>query len=246
MLGCLLLATLLLEVFVLTYLEYLSWKTIYTPLCCLMLPYTVVLLITIAVAGRFGFVDFYYPSIFVWNVGLILFAIPSYLMGMLVKKSPTLFEAKIEEGSYPWSLGVLSIIISIAFFYRFMTVLSSTTELFGTDDFAEEFSGHGIWAHLREVVMPLVIIATYYITKKVVVMDYYGLALECPVSIYGEGSGNHCHRVRNVYASLCTQDAPISQPSCKSFFRRFCHIYHHLHGATPYRQREWRGKYGVV
>ena len=166
MLGCLLLATLLLEVFVLTYLEYLYWKTIYTPLCCLMLPYTVVLLITIAVAGRFGFVDFHYPSIFVWNVGLILFAIPSYLMGMLVKKSPALFEAKIEEGSYPWSLGVLSIIISIAFFYRFMTVLSSTTELFGTDDFAEEFSGHGIWAHLREVVMPLVIIATYYITKK--------------------------------------------------------------------------------
>ena len=85
-----------------------------------------------------------------------------------------------------------------------------------------------------------------YHEKKVVVMDYYGLALECPVSIYGEGSGNHCHRVRNVYASLCTQDAPISQPSCKSFFRRFCHIYHHLHGATPYRQREWRGKYGVV
>ncbi len=37
--GILLLSTLLLEVFVLTYLEYTSWRTIYTPLTCLMLPY---------------------------------------------------------------------------------------------------------------------------------------------------------------------------------------------------------------
>ena len=63
MLGILLLALLLLEVYVLGYLEFISWRTIYTPLCCLMFPYLLVLLISIAVAGHLGFVNFCYSSI---------------------------------------------------------------------------------------------------------------------------------------------------------------------------------------
>ena len=49
---------LLMEVTVLTVLEYRAWRTFYTPLFALMLPYTIVLLVTIAIAGNFGYVPF--------------------------------------------------------------------------------------------------------------------------------------------------------------------------------------------
>ena len=74
------LAFILIEVFVLTYIERISWGTLYTPLTCLMLPYLLVLLCTMAISGHFHFVEFYYPSIFIWNIGLSLSAWVSFLV----------------------------------------------------------------------------------------------------------------------------------------------------------------------
>ncbi len=164
--GILLLSTLLLEVFVLTYLEYTSWRTIYTPLTCLMLPYFFILLITLIVSGHWHLISFYYPSIFVWNVGLVLFAIPSLVLSLAIKKHPTLFHTEIKESPYPKTIGFLSILIAIAFFVRFIYILHNTTEIFGTDEFAETFCGHGFWAHLRSSIIPLLIISIYYVNKK--------------------------------------------------------------------------------
>ena len=76
---------LIMEVSCLTYLEYRAWRTIYTPLCALMLPYVGVLLITIAIAGDFGFVRFNYESIYVWILGLPLFALPSFGFATLMR-----------------------------------------------------------------------------------------------------------------------------------------------------------------
>lgn len=166
MFGISYLILLLLEVFVLTYMEYISWKTIYTPLTCLMLPYLLVLLISIAVAGHFGFVDFYYPSIAIWTVGLPLFAIPSYILSLATIKYPHEFNKPITEDTYPKSLGIISVVLSVAFILHFISVIHSSMYLFGTDDFAEDFAGHGIWAHLREMVLPLLIIAIYFVKKK--------------------------------------------------------------------------------
>ena len=81
MLGILLLALLLLEVYVLGYLEFISWRTIYTPLCCLMFPYLLVLLISMAIAGHLGFVNFCYSSISVWCVGFLRHPKLSSLVG---------------------------------------------------------------------------------------------------------------------------------------------------------------------
>lgn len=166
MIGAVLFITLLVEVFVLAYVERAAWETLYTPLCCLMMPYLLVLLITITIAGTGHFVEFDYESIFVWNVGLLLFALPSLALSQFVLKYPDSFHASIEESKYPTSLGILSILLALAFFVRFMQVLGSSTAMFGTDDFAEDFSGHGIWAHLREVIMPLLIIAIYYVKRR--------------------------------------------------------------------------------
>ena len=79
----LILVSFLIEVAVLLYLELKAWKSLYTPLNFLMLPYVIVLLISIAISGNFGFVDFYYPSILLWSVGLLIFAVPSYTFAFI-------------------------------------------------------------------------------------------------------------------------------------------------------------------
>ena len=92
---------LLMEVSCLTYLEYRAWRTIYTPLIALMLPYVAVLLITIAIAGNFGFVRFNYESIYVWIFGLPLFAIPSFGFATLMRhyQLPVISTIKDEENA---------------------------------------------------------------------------------------------------------------------------------------------------
>ncbi|MCM1170005.1 MAG: DUF6337 family protein [Bacteroides sp.] len=65
---------LLAECALLSCLDKRLWKTYFTPLHFLMVPYLLVLLFTLCVAGRFGLEKFYYPSLLPWMIGLPLFA----------------------------------------------------------------------------------------------------------------------------------------------------------------------------
>ena len=38
--------------------------------------------------------------------------------------------------------------------------------MLGSDDFANDFSGYGFWAHLRLISLPILIMAIYYLDKK--------------------------------------------------------------------------------
>nr|MCR5821190.1 hypothetical protein [Bacteroidaceae bacterium] len=69
--------SLLSEVVLLTVLELKLWGTIYTPLNILMLPSTLVLLVCLAMVPAWGLYPFFYPSLFIWEAGLILFFLPS-------------------------------------------------------------------------------------------------------------------------------------------------------------------------
>lgn len=65
---------LLAECALLSYVDKRLWKTYFTPLHFLMVPYLLILLFTLCVAGRFGLEEFYYPSLLPWIWGLPLFA----------------------------------------------------------------------------------------------------------------------------------------------------------------------------
>lgn len=159
---------LLMEVSCLTYLEYRAWRTIYTPLCALMLPYVGVLLITIAIAGDFGFVRFNYESIYVWILGLPLFALPSFGFATLMRHYdlPVISTIDDDDKGLPRILIVIAILVTLALLVKLYQTLSHGFYLFGTEDFAEEFSGHGVWAHLRGMIIPILILALYYVRKK--------------------------------------------------------------------------------
>ena len=156
------------EVSCLTYLEYRAWRTIYTPLCVLMLPYVAVLLITIAIPADFGFVRFNYESIYVWILGLPLFAIPSLGFATLMKhyNLPVISTIEDEEKGFSKVLFVIGVILAGVLLLKLYKTLSHGFYLFGTEDFAEEFSGHGVWAHLRGMIIPILILALYYVKKK--------------------------------------------------------------------------------
>ena len=156
----------LLEVFVLTVIEYYTWNTLYTPLVCLMLPYTAILLLTLMVDGELGFVPFNYESIIVWHVGLILFAIPSFCIGTALKKMDVNIHPSPQELPVSkFQIGIATV-LCLLFMWKLKSTLSSSTAFFGTDEFAEDFAGTGVWPHLREILMGLIIMFIYYLNRK--------------------------------------------------------------------------------
>ena len=164
--GGLILLTLFIEVGVLLYLELKAWNTFYTPLVFLMLPYVAVLMITIFVSGHWGFVEFYYPSIVIWIVGLLLFAVPSHFLGFIMQKNGKQVCRPIDdgEGLSKWIVA-LTFIMCLAFLYRLKQTLGSSSSLLGSDDFGMDFNGHGFWAHLSKVNSVLLILCIYFYDK---------------------------------------------------------------------------------
>ena len=161
------LVAILVEAAVLCYMEYKIWKSIYTPLNFLMLPYVIVLLITIMVAGgELGFVEFCYPSIFIWNVGLLIFFLPSAFLGYLITRSGKSVVSKYPDDKIPLSLVVIFFVIALLFVVHLRGVLGSSAESLGSDEFGEDFSGGGIWGHLRILTIPLLMMCIYYVSKK--------------------------------------------------------------------------------
>lgn len=156
----------LLEVVLLLFLELKAWGTLYTPLNFLMLPYTAVLLITILLAGNFGFVEFHYPSIAIWSVGLLLFSIPSFVLGTLLAKYSKPNKSVIETTALSKRLVIISIFVGFLLLFKFQRTLSTSVAFIGSDDFAEDFSGHGIWAHIRQLSVPLIVICLYFLSKR--------------------------------------------------------------------------------
>ena len=160
----LILLSFLLEVAVLFYLEMKAWKSLYTPLNFLMLPYTIVLLITIAISGNYGFVDFYYPSILFWSVGLLIFAIPSYVLAYILQKHNCPLESKLHETKMPKILVYIATVIILLFVYRLKSVIGGEFAI-GSEDFGEEFCGVGLWGHLRLLLLPILMMAIYFLDK---------------------------------------------------------------------------------
>ena len=165
--GLLILLSLLVEVGVLLYLEVKAWNTFFSPLVFLMLPYVAVLLVTIAIAGRMGFVDFYYPTILYWSVGLFIFAIPSYIMGFAMQKHGKPICRPIDDGNgLSKAVVALTVVMCLAFLYRLKQTLGSSAASLGSDDFGMDFDGHGLWAHLSKVNSVLLILCIYFYDRQ--------------------------------------------------------------------------------
>ena len=122
--GLLFVLTLLIESGVIMYLEYKAWKSIFTPLSFLLLPYLAVLMVSIAMSGRMDFVEFYYPSIIIWIVGLFFFAVPDFLLvGYSNKHGYTNLQGRIEDNPMPRVFVLIGVLLVLLFSYRLLLSL---------------------------------------------------------------------------------------------------------------------------
>ncbi len=157
------------EITVLAVFEYKIWKTIYTPLNMLMLPYAFVLLLTVVSAGHIGLVDFYYPSIMLWMIGLLIFAIPSYVIGLNFQSKNIVDNNSsfcIDEGFSMRGLNILTTLLVLMFIMRLSILLRTSEFMIGSEDFGEEFCGRGLWGHLHRLLHALAVIYIYKYDKK--------------------------------------------------------------------------------
>ena len=120
------------------------------------------------IAGNFGFVAFNYDSLWVWICGLPLFAIPSFTASALLRRYNLPIRTRIQDNrqNIPTIIVAIGFIVITALLFKLYQTISYGFNLYGTEEFTEEFSGKGIWAHLREMIMPILILSLYYIKKK--------------------------------------------------------------------------------
>lgn len=164
--GFLYVLSILIEIGVLFYLERKAWGTLLTPLNFVMLPYLAVLLVSIAISGRFDFVEFYYPSILIWNVGLLLFALPSYaIAGYAHKRGFAVDRVGVREEAMPRIFMWIGIMLTLLFAYRLLATVRSSQFIIGSDEFAEEFAGFGFWGHLKRFCSVMLMLYIYYLNK---------------------------------------------------------------------------------
>lgn len=164
--GILLVLTLFIEAAVLLYLEQKAWNTLLTPLNCLLVPYLVVLVISVILSGGSGFVGFHYPSILIWIVGLLLFAVPSLVISETAGRNNVLTDITVKrvEG-IPYFIVVLGCVTALVLVFRLFSVSGSSRYAIGSDEFAEEFSGYGLWGHLRHLSFIFIMLLIYYLEK---------------------------------------------------------------------------------
>lgn len=155
------------EIAVLAYFDKKMWGTMYTPLNILMLPYAVVLVFTILVSGNWGIAEFYYPSIMVWMLGLIVFAVPSYIIGYIFRDDIKKHETQsIDDNLSMTFLNIFTIIVLLLFFRRFLSIYRMGIFMVGTEDFGELFCGKGLWGHLHRLLHVLLMLYIYKYDKK--------------------------------------------------------------------------------
>lgn len=162
----LILISFFLEVAVLFYLELKAWGTLYTPLNFLMLPFAFNLLVTLFAVSTYDFVSIYYPSILIWNVGLLFFSIPSIALGYVMRRYHMTGNVTIREEHFPKVMLYLGYFIVFLLIYRLYSVIKSSVEPLGSEDFGVVYCGTGLWGHLRLSTLPILIMAIYYVDKR--------------------------------------------------------------------------------
>lgn len=157
-----------LETSVLLYLEKKAWNTYYTPLNILSIPFAVVLAVCVVIEGRWEFVDFHYPVLLIWNIGLLLFAVPSLILAWCLKRANSPLTdnlSSIRNDHFHESLFWIGLVLLAAFLYR----LYSMRGLFGiiaAEEFADMYAFHGLWSHLRMLGLVIMILSIYHLDKK--------------------------------------------------------------------------------
>lgn len=145
------LAFFLLIVILLVLSEKSQWGSWITPLTVLAVPYTLsVILIIIYRQFVPGIPAFYFPSLTIWIIGLLLFKISSILHAKCLEPHYKQKHFKIESTRYDDSYHLLRNIAYICIGISLLKIrsLSGTLSSFGSDEFSDGYQSSSILNHL--------------------------------------------------------------------------------------------------
>lgn len=141
----------IIEVVLLAFIEKKQWGRWLTPLNVLSLPYTLAVIVAILYKKIVPYIpDFYYPSLIIWILGLLIFEIPSILHAKCVngvaKRSAFSIILSNRDDSY-------ILLRNIAFFCIILSLLkvrslSGSIDSFGSDDYSSQYQSSSIFNHL--------------------------------------------------------------------------------------------------
>lgn len=138
-----------LEVVFLSAFDRKIYGTYYTPTIFLAIPYYLILLLSLCTNNYLDFYHLYFPSIYVWCIGLLLFWITGFIM------SATILKKTIVE-KHPFKFSITPNIEKIILFLSIITAIISNIRLFrgyrifgelGGEEF-EAYLGSGLTAHI--------------------------------------------------------------------------------------------------
>lgn len=156
-------ALLILEVFVLGYIDYRIYGTPYTPVIVLGAPFIVVVLFNLYWAESSGLVPLYLPALWVWVIGLFLFWLPGLFLSVVFIRKTNIVknpfkELNIKDPGLILFLKSLSIILILIMYSK---LISSITKFdFGSNELSKSLS-RGIAAHASVWIL---IPVTYFLT----------------------------------------------------------------------------------
>lgn len=153
----------LLEVFILVLVEKKRWKTLLTPLNLMALTFTFALVVIIIYSNiDKNTPNFYYPSLILWIIGLLIFEFSSTIVAAISTNSNYNKNFNINVCYHDDRYKLLR---NIAYFCIIVSLfrLRSTASLegFGTDEFSEEYEVAGVFAHLSVILACIFAYAIY-------------------------------------------------------------------------------------
>ncbi len=143
----LLLVVFIFEIIFFITIDRLLFGTYFTPTSVLAVPYLFVVLLAIIVGPKLGFVNFYYPSLWVWIVGLVFFWLPSSVLAVLFLKKTNIKNNPYQINN---SIELDKLILKISYFIIGILIIGFIKSLrfgkIGTDEFSGAY-GSGISGH---------------------------------------------------------------------------------------------------
>ncbi len=153
---------LIIEVIVLSRIDYLLYKTYITPFIALSVPYTIVVTLAFFVAPHIDFVTLYTPSVLIWIVGLFVFWLAGLIMFVLFWKKIINIKNPFQEifFEYKWKKFIL-IISWVAIIAMVVGAFKAANNYegimnIGSDDFTTYY-GSGMSGHFLVLSIMLLI-----------------------------------------------------------------------------------------
>ncbi len=186
--DCLVLLLFVLSVVAMGWWEFSRYNTYLTPFFLLAVPYGLLVCIAFFFGPALGFLPLYMPSVLVWTVGLLILGLTGqavhYLFGRRGGGRQAFWLAAFDFGSEAraramvlWTgTGVLTLLL--ASFY--LVVSSRGWSAAGREDFGQAYAGGGLFGHVYQVAMILLLFLVGVASlRDRVVWVYLALMLFC-------------------------------------------------------------------